>query len=103
MGAGGDAVAGGRGSGSAPMPRRPEELERELRERYRHLQMTVDELAERLRPRELARRSAAGVAGRAKAALHGSQGELRVERLGAVALGTAAVLAAVWFRYRRRG
>ena len=79
----------------------PAELERAIQERRDHLAATIDELTARASPKDIARRTAAGVQAKLKTLTHGSDGKLRTERLGAVA-GAVTVLAGVLVVLRRR-
>ena len=77
-------------------------LEAEIEARRDHLAATIDELAARTKPKAIARNSAAGLTRRVRAVTHGDDGQLRVERLGALA-GALVVLSGllVWLRRRR--
>ena len=86
---------------AAAMPTDPAELEREITRRRAQLADTVNELAARARPQEVARRGLADVRGRVEAATHTSDGQLRVERVGAVVVAVVAVLALLLWRGRR--
>ena len=76
----------------------PEAIEAEIASTRAHLASTIDELAVRAHPKEIGRRQVASVRSRVMVATHTPEGELRVERLGAVAavvvalMGLAAVL-----------
>jgi cobalamin biosynthesis Mg chelatase CobN len=86
----------------APLPRSAAALEREIEARRTQLAATIDELATRAKPKEIARRGAAGVTARAQAAISTSDGHLRTERVAAVAGAAVVVLVAVvWLRRRR--
>jgi Protein of unknown function (DUF3618) len=63
----------------------PAALEQEIQARREHLAATIDELTVRARPKEIARRAVAGVQGRVRELTHDPEGELRKERLAAVA------------------
>jgi len=81
----------------------PAAIEAEIARRREHLAATVDELVERTRPKAIAQRGVAGVKDRLRAATLTPQGELRTERIGAVAAALAVfVLLGVVLR-RRRG
>ncbi len=83
------------------LPTEPEALVRLIEERRTHLVATVEELAARARPGELARRGAGGAASRLRAATRTEDGGWRVERLVAVGVAFTAVALLVW-RARRR-
>jgi Protein of unknown function (DUF3618) len=83
------------------LPSSPAALEQAIQDRRDHLAATIDELGARAKPKEIARRSAAGVVTRARTLTHGADGKLRTERLAAVA-GAAAVVAGVLVFLRRR-
>jgi hypothetical protein len=93
-----------RSNGAAPvaLSNDPAVLERQVEERRARLAATVDELAVRARPREIARRGAASAKARLRRATTTAEGELRVERIGAVAAGALALLAMAAFRRRMR-
>lgn len=83
------------------LPDNPAALVRLIEQRRTHLATTVDELARRARPRELARRGASGAASRVRAATRTEDGGWRVERV--VAVGVAlAVVTGLLLRTRRR-
>jgi hypothetical protein len=69
-----------------------------------HLASTIDELAIRTQPREIARRQAESAKVRFVEATHTPEGDLRVERIGAMAAASAVLLglAFLHIRYRRR-
>lgn len=80
-------------------------LEEAIQVRRDHLAATIDELAARAQPKEIARRGVVDVQRRLRTLTHGPDGELRTERLAAVA-GAVSVLAGalvVLRRRRRRG
>ncbi len=79
----------------------PAALEEAIQERRDHLAATIDELAARAKPADIARRTAAGVQQKLRALTHGPDGRLRTERLSAVA-GATAVLGVVMIVLRRR-
>lgn len=83
-------------------PSDPAAIEAEIEATRARLAGTVDELAVRVHPKELARRGREGAAARARAAVTTTQGQLRVERVAAVAGAALSLLVlAVW--RRRRG
>ena len=72
----------------------PTELEQQIQARRDHLAATIDELTGRAHPKELARRGTALVSDRIQTITHTPEGELRTERLAAVA-GAFVVVAGV--------
>ena len=101
------AEASGRAAGepatTTEPPRSPVDLELAIEAKRAQLAATIDELSARAKPRELARRGLAGVTAKARGAVSTPDGQLRTERVGAVA-GAALVVAValVWIRVRRR-
>jgi hypothetical protein len=83
------------------MPSDPAELEREIALRRARLADTVNELAARTRPEEVARRGLADVRSRVDAATRTPDGQLRTERVVALAAAAALVLLFVVRRGRR--
>ena len=73
-------------------PTDPDDLAREIGQRQEHLARTVDELASRVAPKELARRSVADAQAKARDALLDEKGDLRTERVAAVGGAVAAVV-----------
>jgi hypothetical protein len=92
---------GGRalGAGQA-MSTDPAELEREIARRRARLAETVNELAARARPQEVARRGLVDLRGRLDAATRTDSGQLRTERVAAV--GVAALLVVTFLIWRGR-
>jgi hypothetical protein len=88
--------------GAAGMPTSPAAIESAIEAKRASLAATIDELSFRTQPKELARRGIAGIAGKARGAVATPDGQLRTERVGAVA-GAAVVLLVVlvWVRRRR--
>jgi len=88
---------------TATEPRSPADLELAIEVKRAQLAATIDELSLRARPREIARRGLAGLAAKARGAVATPDGQVRTERVGAVA-GAAFVVgvALVWVRVRRR-
>ena len=80
-------------------------IEAEIAETRAHLASTIDELAVRAQPREIARRQAESAKARFAEATHTPEGDLRVERIGAIAAAASAVLVvlAILHRRHRRG
>lgn len=87
-------------AGPGSLPRDPGAIEDLIAERRADLAATIDELVVRVHPKEVARRSVAGVRGRLESFATTSEGELRTERVAAVA---AAVVALVGLLFLRRG
>ena len=92
---GADQRAGGTG-----LPDDPDALERIIDARRRHLAETVDELVVRAQPKAIAQRTTADVKQRAVGLVSDDSGNLRYERVAAVA--AAAVLLVVLVVVRRR-
>jgi hypothetical protein len=86
---------------SEATPESPAALERAIQDRRDHLAATIDELTARAKPKEIARRTAAGLQQKFRTLTHGPDGQLRTERLGAVA-GAVAVVGGVLIFLRRR-
>jgi hypothetical protein len=95
-------TAGGDGS-NAPLPSDPAELERAIERHRAHLASTVDELTARTRPKEIARRTRDGASARLRAATTTPDGQLRKERIGAVAAAVAVLTGLAVWRRRRSG
>jgi Protein of unknown function (DUF3618) len=85
------------------LPTDPAALEAHIERTRARLVGTVDELAVRLQPKEIARRSALDLRAKLDAAIRTPDGSLRVERLAAVAAALAAMVSlVVWNRRRLR-
>jgi hypothetical protein len=82
------------------LPEDPDALEQIIDARRRHLAETVDELVVRAQPKEIARRTAVDAKQRAVGLVSDDSGNLRYERVAAVA--AAAVLLVVLVVVRRR-
>lgn len=81
----------------------PAAIEAEIARRREHLAATVDELVERANPRALASRGVEDARGRLRAAVFTPTGELRTERVAAVAAAVAVlVLLRTLVRHRRK-
>ena len=93
-------VNGSTGKSDA-LPESPAALEQAIQDRRDHLAATIDELTARAKPKEIARRSAAEAQRRFRTLTHGPDGQLRTERLAAVA-GAVAVVGGVLIFLRRR-
>jgi hypothetical protein len=85
------------------LPTDPAALEAHIERTRARLVGTVDELAVRLQPKEIARRGALDLRAKVDAVVRTSDGSLRVERLAAVAAAIAAIVSLmVWNRRRLR-
>jgi hypothetical protein len=85
------------------LPSDPAELEAHIERTRARLVGTVDELATRLQPKEIARRGALDVRARLNAVARTPDGSIRVERLAAIAAALAAMASLiVWNRRRLR-
>lgn len=82
----------------------PAQIEAEIEATRVRLAGTVDELATRVQPKEIARRSAQDAKAKLQAATHTDDGRLRTERVAAVgaAAGLLAALAGLRALRRRR-
>jgi Protein of unknown function (DUF3618) len=79
-------------------------IEAEIAATRAHLATTIDELSFRARPKEIARRQAASAKARYIEATHTPEGDLRVERVGALAAGVVALVGLLLaIRRRHRG
>ena len=83
-------------------PGSPAALERAIQDRRDHLAATIDELTMRAKPKEIARRSAAEAQRKLRTLTHGPAGQLRTERLAAVAAAVAVVGTVLILLRRRR-
>jgi len=83
----------------------PDAIEAQIAATRAHLAGTIDELAVRARPGEIARRQTESAKVRFVAATHTPEGDLRVERIAALAAAAAALvgLAILHLRHHRRG
>ncbi len=79
----------------------PEAIEAEIVETRARLVGTIDELAIRVQPKEIARRQAESAKAKLIGATHTPEGDLRVERVGAVAAGSAVALGLAILLHRR--
>jgi hypothetical protein len=84
-----------------PVTLSPDQIEAEIAQTRDHLASTIDELAVRAQPREIARRQAESTKARLVDATHTPEGDLRVERIGALAAAGAAVLVVLAILHRR--
>jgi hypothetical protein len=86
------------------LPTDPAELEAHIEHTRARLVGTVDELAARLQPKEIARRGALDLRARINGVARTPDGSIRVERLAAIAAALAAMASLiVWNRRRLRG
>ena len=76
------------------MAQTPAQIEADIEATRVRLAGTVDELATRVQPKEIARRSAEDIKAKAYSATHTDDGKLRTERVAAIG-GAAALLAAL--------
>ena len=83
----------------------PDAIEAEIDTVRAHLASTIDELAVRARPKEIARRQAGAAKASFVEATHTPEGELRMERVGAILASSAVllVLAILHIRHHRGG
>jgi hypothetical protein len=81
----------------------PDAIEAEIAASRAHLASTIDELSVRARPKEIARRRAISARAAFVEATHTPEGDLRVERVGAVAAGSAVLLGLVILHRRHHG
>lgn len=93
--------AGPEGLGEVPAGT-PSELEQQIQVRRERLAATIDELGSRARPKALAEQGAALVSARLQSLTHTDEGELRTERIAAVA-GAFVAIAGVLVLIRSRG
>jgi hypothetical protein len=79
---------------SPSSPSRPsaDAIEAEIAATRAHLDSTIDELAVRVKPKEIVRRQVGSARAKVIDATHTPEGDLRVERVGALAVAVAAVL-----------
>lgn len=100
------AVATAPGPAPTPLdalPTDPADLEAHIERTRARLVGTLDELATRLQPKEIARRSALDLRARVNRVVRTPDGSLRVERLAAIAAAlTAMASLIVWNRRRLR-
>lgn len=70
----------------------PVEIEAEIVEARARLASTINELAVRAQPKEIARRQAEAAKAKVIDATHTPEGDLRVERVAAIAAGSAVLV-----------
>jgi hypothetical protein len=78
-----------------------DEIEAEIIAKRAHLASTIDELALRAQPREIARRQTESAKARFVDATHTPEGDLRMERIGAIAAAASAVFVVLAILHRR--
>lgn len=78
-------------------------IEQDIRAARARLEGTVNELAYRAQPQVIAERQIQGLKLRLASATHTEDGELRIERIGAVVAAAVVVVVAVGLLRRRRG
>jgi len=81
----------------ATPPRTPAQIEAELERTRTELARTIDEIADRVAPRNVARRAV----GKVRAQFVDGEGRVRAGRVGAMAVGVAAFVALNIWRRRR--
>jgi len=79
----------------------PDVIEAEIALTRAHLASTIDELAVRAQPREILRRQTEAARAKVVSSTHTPQGDLRVERVGAIAAAASLVLIVLAFLHRR--
>ena len=84
------------------MSQTPAQIEAEIEATRARLAGTVDELASRVQPKEIARRSAADAKAKLHSATHTEDGSLRTERVAAVGAAAALLAGLVSLRALRR-
>ena len=80
----------------------PAAIEADIEATRAHLKGTVDELADRLRPKEIGRRSIVGAKHRLVDATRTPDGSLRIERIGAAVAAVVAIVGLLALARRRR-
>lgn len=89
-------------SGTVVEPQSAAAIEKAIDERRAHLAATIDELAYRAKPQEIAKRATASLQARVREVTHTPDGQLRTERLAAVGGAVAVVLGLMVYLRRRR-
>ncbi len=89
-------------SGGSTADADPAAIEAQIEATRARLAGTVDELAVRMRPQQIARRAVTDVKARLVAATTTPQGQLRVERVAAAGAAAVAAVAMALWRWRRR-
>jgi Protein of unknown function (DUF3618) len=80
----------------------PDAIEAEIAATRLHLASTIDELVVRTKPREIARRQAESAKTRFVQTTHTPEGDLRVERIGAMAAASVVLLGLAFLHLRHR-
>ena len=80
----------------------PDAIEAEIAATRAHLAATIDELSVRAKPKEIVRRKVGSAKARFVEATHTPEGDLRMERVAAVAAGSAVVFGLVLAILHRR-
>jgi len=80
----------------------PDAIEAEIAETRAHLAATIDELSVRAKPKEIVRRKVESARTGLVEATHTPEGELRLERVAALAAGSAVLLGLVLAILHRR-
>jgi hypothetical protein len=86
---------------TTPVTLSADEIEAQIVQTRDHLARTIDELAVRAQPREIARRQAESAKVKFVEATHTPEGDLRVERVGAMVAAGSAVLVVLAILHRR--
>ncbi|MDQ1538550.1 MAG: hypothetical protein QOE58_2943 [Actinomycetota bacterium] len=79
----------------------PEAIEAEIAQTRARLARTLDELAVRAQPREIVRRQTESVKVKLVGSVHTPEGDLRKERVGAIAAAGAVVVFLLALAHRR--
>jgi hypothetical protein len=79
----------------------PDAIEAEIAVTRAHLASTIDELTVRTRPREIVRRQKESMKAKFVDATHTPEGQLRVERIAAIAAAGSAVVLVLAILHRR--
>jgi Protein of unknown function (DUF3618) len=79
----------------------PDAIEADIAVTRAHLASTIDELTLRSQPKEIVRRQKEAMKAKFAEATHTPDGDLRVERLGAIAAAGSAVLLVLVILHRR--
>lgn len=80
----------------------PDAIEAEIAATRAHLASTIDELAVRAQPGAIARRQAESAKASFVQSTHTPEGDLRVERIGAMAAACAVLLGLAFLHLRHR-
>jgi len=88
-------------SSTAAVVLSPDQIEAQIEKTRAHLASTIDELAVRAQPGEILRRQKESARAKLVEATHTPEGDLRVERLGAIAAAGVAVVVLLAVLHRR--